>query len=304
MPKLETPDDAAPKAERPAPPTGAGVAQRQADSAAIEPIFTELADMTDKVNGLWYGKSGSGKTTDLCTLANYGRIVFVNAEGGLKRKPLVNRGIAIDNIQVTTLSDYPAGRRYDALEALFWHLTENVPYGVVWDSITEIHRILMREQIDRRVAKARVTGRGSDDPFFTDLADYNPVTEQLRILLRRFRDLDCHFGISALERRDVDQDTSKVSYGPAISPAIQTDLQGMVDVVIHTEVGGSPEAPEYRGVVIPAGKYEAKDRLDSLPNTMAFPSFERVIDYVEGDLTEETDPLRYVSPEEAVSPAA
>lgn len=282
----------------PAPSTDApSVPLREAPKAKIAKqsdalTGTTLSETTDTVNALWYGKSGTGKTTALAALANLGPVVIINAEGGLKRRPLQNRGINVGNIEVFTLADYD--RKYECLESVFWNLKARLDddptsiVGVCWDSITEIHKVLIRESIDTRVAKATATGRGSDDPFFIDRSDYGVMTEQMRILIRRYRDLPCHFGVTALERREVDQEDGRVTYGPAITPAIANDLFGYMDIVCHSETLDD----EYVGRFNSIGKYEAKDRFDALPRTLAQPWFDRVVAYVNDELTDATDPIQ------------
>lgn len=254
-----------------------------------------LSDVEDFTNGLWYGPGGTGKTTALAAAANLGTLILVNAEGGIKKRPLAKRGINVSNIESVVLADYE--NKYDTLEGLFWQIKDELttkPGSIVavgWDSVTEIAKVVLRDVISARVAKAERTGKGSDDPFFTDRSDFGVQTEQLRLLLRRFRDLPCHFGVSALERRDQDDDGA-VHYGPAVGPAFATDLFGYMDVVCHTSVSDTYTDEEYWGHFRPVGKYDAKDRLDVIPHAgLVDPWFDRVVGYVNDTLTLEHDPI-------------
>ena len=128
---------------------------------------------------------------------------------------------------------------------------------------------------------------------FTDLSDYGIMTDQLRDLLRKFRDLPCHFGVSALERRDVDEQDSKVKYRPAVTPAVMNDLVGMVDIigVTSTKEFDDGGEDEFQGLFRLAGKYEGKDRFKAIPKHLVDPMFHRLVAYVNDDLTAETDQI-------------
>lgn len=257
---------------------------------------TTLADTDEFVNELYYGDGGSGKTTDLASMANLGPIVMINAESGIKRRPLVQLGINADNIQL--VPDVGEPLTYQLLEDLFFELRTEVEngsiVGVAWDSLTEIHKVLLRDVVDKRIDKAERTGKGDTDPFFTDRSDYGVMTEQLRMLIRRYRDLPCHFAASALERRDIDDD-GVVTYRPALTPALQTDVYGYMDVVCHTtveEIDDDDERDLFTGIFRPAGKYRAKDRFGAMPHRMVDPTFQRVVAYVNDELEVDTDPVQ------------
>jgi hypothetical protein len=144
---------------------------------------------------------------------------------------------------------------------------------------------------------ARATDRGESriskaDPgdmlneHFIDLSDYGVMTSQMVELIKLWHDIPMHFAVTALLRRDKDDD-GKVLYRPAVTPALRNELQGVMDVVCITTVDEMADggADEYRGLFAPAGKYRGKDREGVLPKRLIDPTFERVWDYV----TEKTD---------------
>lgn len=264
------------------------------------------------VNGLWWGKEGSGKTTDVMTAANHGRILVVNAESGLKKKPLADFGIDLQNIVPWPAdADREQLMTYDGLDSLFWQLKADLVadpeswYAVVFDSFSEIYTTFVRNEVTRQYEKNKTLPVARqkeyrEDEFFTDRSDYGVATDQLRVLLRKFRDLPCHFLATALERRDVDEDTSTVSYGPAVGPALQTSLLGYMDVNIHCEaaileVGPDPDTDAvdtFIGLTRPDGKNRAKDRFRTLPRRMANPTFDRVHAYLEEQVLPDDDPVQ------------
>ncbi len=311
MPKLA--ERPAPAGKPDEPPEDAVEPMLVSDpSGATNPVTrATLADQTDDANILWYGEGGSGKTSDIATMANLGKIILINAEQGIKRRPLIKLGVNVANIEVVPDPNSGEPLTYDLLDRLLWELKSDLEtgtseyVGVGWDSITEISKVVLSRLSAKRAAKAARTGKGSSDPFFTDLDDYRGMAEMMRPMVRHYRDLPCHFAASALERRDVDQDDGGVKYGPQLSPALAGDVFGYMDQVIHTEVREDPDGGDddiYLGLTRPIGKYRAKDRLKALPRLMAEPTFERVIGYVTETIDYDNDPVQAEAKERLRTP--
>lgn len=243
----------------------------------------------DFVKICYYGDPGTGKTTHLAQLSRLGPVVFVDAEAGVKRSAMVGQKVPIEAItpvrQIT----------FEGLEKLFFELKgklEDDPdaiAGLCVDSLTEVQKKLLEIIVQDSVARTRRKGMERSN-FEIYKEDWGVNTEQLRQLTRKFRDLPCHVGFACLPRRDVD-DESSVIYGPALTPAFQTDVMGYVDIICHTytEMVGDEEI--FLGSFRRAGKYVAKDRFGILPKTMVNPSFDRVVQYIDGTLTEDADPV-------------
>ena len=238
---------------------------------------------------LFYGDGGTGKTSHLCALANMGKVLVVNAEKGVKRRALQRIGVNVDNIEI-----FPVGVEeitFESLEAEWLRVREalhkdSTAYvGFVWDSATQIYNVLLEhaktagEEWEERTGKKR-------DPR----NDYGDANDQLRKLLRKAMDLPCHFGASALTRRDQDDDGS-VTYRPSIPPGLLKDALGWFDLVAHTTLEDVGEHEQYCGMFRPIGKFLGKDREGVMPRTLVTPSFDRVVAYAEEALTTKTDPV-------------
>lgn len=307
MPKLQdkAPSGGPPEAPAPAAKKAAPVKKAAAKKAAepkpppadvaVEDVGMSLADQRDALNYLITGDGGTGKTTNLATMANLGPVIFINAEGGLKARPLKRFGVNIDNIRVVPDPRIGQELTFELLEDLFWQTKaqlENDPdrwAGVCWDSLTEIVQKLLRNVVDYQVEKAELKSQ-ERDPFFIDRADYGVMTEQVRLLVRRYRDLPCHFGMSTLLRREVDDD-GKVVYRPAVTPALQNDIFGYMDIVGVTEVVEIGGDDEYRALFRPEGKFRGKDRFGAVPRKLITPTFERVLAYVTDEIDIDSDPI-------------
>lgn len=260
-----------------------------------------LSDTREPINILFYGDGGTGKTTDLAAMANLGKILIVNAESGVKASALRRNGIDVSNIEV-----FPGPGEeitFDALEGEWKRVREELNedpeayVGVAWDSVTEIYKALLDNEVAKAIKRAERKGV-EREPFFIAREDYGVMTEQVRSLVRKYRDLPCHFGVSALARREQDDDGS-VTYQPAVTPALQNDLVGWMDIVCVTSVALVDGEDEFRGLFRPHSKFRGKDRLKIMPKWLVNPTFDRVAAYVEEELDSDSDPVMEAARERA-----
>lgn len=260
-----------------------------------------LDEMEEFLNILYYGESGSGKTSAAAAMAHLGIVYLVDAESGAKAKPLRGLGIPTENIRPIKVSGY------QDLDKFYWFLKQELEdqpagsiAGVVFDSITEIHDQLIRAQVDVRHGKAlkKVTNKAGvqiqevdDNEFQVELQDRGIVTEQLRTLTRRFRDLPCHTAWVALAKREVDPNGEGVVYLPLLPPKFGGQLRGFVDVVGYmVKVPEVEDASGYLGVFRDTGRFKGKDRLGALPPVMADPALHRVVSVIFDETDLGTDP--------------
>lgn len=279
QPKAEPVKAAAKKA---APP-----AQKKAET----PKFLSLADVDEFYHILWYADPGVGKTTAMADLARRGHIVYIDAENGLKPKALRRRGIPIENIEPWT------DATYDGLIKLHQNLLLRTAegekiIGLCWDTGTETIRTMIKEVVGSAVTKAQLIGKDRTE-FDVYQEDYGTVTEMMRKVLRLFHGLPMHLGIACHTRRDTDKDDGTIRLGPAVTPAVQKDMNGYTDCIINmrTQDFGDEEL-EFSGLTRPAGRFDAKDRYGLLPKNMINPTFCRVLDYLDEKIIKEEDPLQ------------
>lgn len=271
---------------------------RRAQPARTSSLFTPLRDNKEYIRVLMYGREGSGKTTSALRASTGGKTLIIDAEGGLKQKALAKRGVDVDNVVVFTppngepLTHAHLNSAYRQVQADLAKDPDSW-YAVVIDSASDIVTSMVHHVSDDRVTKARERGVEIDevDEFFTDRSDYGTMAKMFRDVLRKFRDLPCHLVITALERRDVDEDTGAVMYGPAVSPALVTDLTGYMDLVLACQAANEDGKP-FRAATSRTKRYRAKDRLGVLPAVLVDPFFDRIAQYVDGTLTPDTDPIQ------------
>lgn len=257
-------------------------------------IGSKLSEAKTRLNVLSYGDPGSGKTTGGLQLTKRGGVLLIDAEAGAKKEALATQGVDVSLVETWPPDDKgPDYITYDTLETdVFEPLLaggiRDYPGGVVIDSMTELTRRLLDDVVVDAREKAARLGKNRDR-WFIDIADYGTVSSQVRSILRRFRDLNTNLVMTALQRRDTDNDGA-VSYGPALSPAISNDVQGLVDIVCYNKVELIGDKPFYVGTLAPVGLHKAKDRFGVLPVRMIDPTAERMLAYVEGTLTKAKDP--------------
>lgn len=264
--------------------------------AASDAWFAPLDETSPFINILYWGAEGSTKTTSAATAANAGngkKVLFINAEGGLKVSALKKHGV--DTSQIVVFPNPATDDVLDdeSLERVFLRVQADLMadpdswFAVVFDSLSDVNQRLTDQAQERRVQKLLAMNAANVDTNFVDRDDYGVSAKIIRKQMRRWRDLPCHFIVTALMRRDVDEDTSEVAYGPAVAPAVATDLMGYVDIAIFTRAGDGVRP--VRGLTKEGGKYRVKDRLEILPRVMVEPTFDRVLEYFTGETTEETD---------------
>lgn len=252
-----------------------------------------LQDSAEPLNLLWSGDHGTGKTTDLCSMAHYGRIWIANVEQGVKARALRKHGIPIENIEI-----WPGEGEtfsWEGIEAEWVRIREDLDKdpkswaGVGVDSVTELQQKFAGLVGAAAVKKA--AGRGVDrNPSVMDQDNWREANWYVTELMRRFRDLPCHFGLTALPRREQDPD-GRVSYVPSVSPSIQTPLTGLVDIICWTDTVDfeDEEEEEFQGRFKRRGTTRGKDRFRAMPKAIVDPTFDRILQYIDGDLDVNSD---------------
>lgn len=263
-----------------------------------------LADESEYIKILYWGAYGSGKTTSMAYLAHLGAVKWIRADKGLKARPLRELGVPVD------LIDPVDELRPAHLEKLIenWrgelHDKPGSIAGVVLDTATELIARRVEVYTDQAweayKAQSRKNRTAIDMTLRYSAADtrdiYQPVTQEISRLIRHLIDLPLHVAISAQTRRDVDEKSGHVQYGPAANPAVRGPLIGYCDIVIETKaedfyedgneeqvIAGYPYAQDGR---------EGKDRLAALPRILVTPTMDRVVAYVRGELDFRTDPVQ------------
>lgn len=257
-----------------------------------------LEDDDSFVRVCYYGDPGTGKTSDIAGGAHLGRMSIAKAEEGLYARPLRKLGIPAENIIPHAACDFDSLMAH--AEVLREQLADDPKSWAAFsiDTMTELANRWLSTEVDRRIDKEMRKISPMEEyqkkPFNAERDDYGVITQQSLRVLRAFADLPLHVAYTAHVRRDVDEDTGTVAYGPDVPPKMQSHLLGHVSILVWTRVVGEFDdgRPIHVGQTRGTGKYKSKDRLNALPRTMVNPSLDRVVGYVNGELEEDSDPLQ------------
>ncbi|MDA3833522.1 MAG: ATP-binding protein [Spirochaetales bacterium] len=244
---------------------------KTAQSKIYIPKSGELA-----IKMLIYGTAGAGKTTFGATAMDHeatAPVLFINAEGGM----------------LSVVDKDPAAwdlNSYDELEEVFWFLAkgDHKYKTVVIDSLSELQMLNLDSIMKKNMQKT--TGKNKrEDQFDIWLEDYGKSTQQMRAMVRRFRDLPMHVIFTCLESSSMD-DKKVESIHPALTPKLRGTALGYMDIVgyLYTkqeEKDGETETVRQM-LVQPYEKWEAKDRSGKLGTTFNEPTVPKMMDIIAG----------------------
>jgi phage nucleotide-binding protein len=221
---------------------------------------------------LIYGEAGAGKTV-LCGSADeipeFRKVLILDVEGGTMS--LDRRYPNVDTIRITNYDDIR--KIYDEL----WR-SETHGYGcIVLDSLSEMQKLsmagIMREE----------SWKNPDiEVDMPQMRHWGKNTNQIRTLVRMFRDLPVPTLFTALAAEDKDQH-GVVQRKPALSGKLASEVAGFVDIVCYLyikEIGGQQQrfmlTRGAEGIV-------AKDRSDQLPPLIESPQMKSIHELIKGN---------------------
>lgn len=175
------------------------------------------------LNMMIYGGSGVGKTLLAGTSAMVeamSPILVIDAEDGTKTlNALPDYGDQIDVVPMT---------QWKKMQAIYNDLYKGQhPYKtVVIDSGTEVQQLAMNDVLG-------TSGTVLDVGITPEFKDWYKNTEQIRRMIRAFRDLPMHTIITALEMDSQDPRTKLVMKRPAFSNKLSQQIPAFFDTVFY-----------------------------------------------------------------------
>jgi phage nucleotide-binding protein len=230
--------------------------------------ITTAADMQETVNILFYGEPGVGKTV-LCgsssVVDGMAPVLFVDVEGGTLS--LKDHYPLVDTVRITDWQDMV--KVYDSLRK-----GEGGYQTVVLDSITEVQKFSMNEIMRRLVAK-----EPDSDPDVPGMREWGKNIEQMRRLVRNFRDLPMNVLFTALEATDKDDRGRRKTY-PSLPGKLAGEVPGFVDIVIYMYVKVQEKIVKRMLLTESTGAQVAKDRSNRLPRVIEQPTMEEIYNLI------------------------
>jgi len=245
--------------------------------------LTDLEEEQGFLKLLIFGESGVGKTVLASTAAlvpSMSPMLFLNIEGGLlsaqKQAPRLKlpKG-SIKSLRLNKFLD---------IEPIYNTLadSEHSFRTVVIDSLTELQKCSM-EQIMRDVARKDAT-RDLDIPA---QRDWGKTIEQIRRVVRGFRDLDMHVIMTCLAKEDKDELTGEVKVRPDLPGKLAGQVPAFFDEVFYMYNAVKEDPKNENANIVTrhlltanAGKYIGKDRSGNLPLMLENPTLEDVVGYI------------------------
>lgn len=226
-------------------------------------------------NILVYGDSGTGKTTlagSADDVPNMRPVLFIDIEGGTES--LRHSYPAVETVRITTWKEMQ-----DVYNEL--HEGRHGYQTVVLDSLTEIQKFNMYNIMHDLAQK-----RPDLDSDVPGMREWGKNLEQIRRMVRGFRDLEMHTIFTALARTDKDDKTGVRTTKPSLSGKMADEVAAFLDVVVYyyvKQIGDGPEADFKRLLLTQKTDSQvAKDRTGKLPMVLEQPTMTMINDIMSG----------------------
>jgi hypothetical protein len=280
VPDTDELDKLAPKSAK--GPVVADVPEPKKRTRVLEPgklgnLKVGPVDQSDPFfNMIVYGEPGVGKTWlagSASEVEDMSPVLFIDVEGGTLtlRRPFPN----VDVVRVTDMEDF---------SQVFRALHEGTDYKtVVLDSLTEIQKFSMYHIMGEMVAAAEEKGE-ERDPDIASVREWGKNIEQVRKIVRLFRDLPMNVIFTALMRTDKHPKTGALKSKPSLQGKVADEVSGFVDIVMHMYMKEVNDAdavelgidPGQHRILLSTSTDEivAKDRTGTLPPVIIDPSMQ------------------------------
>jgi hypothetical protein len=210
---------------------------------------------------LVYGRAGVGKTVLAGTASLVPEmcpVLFVDVEGGTMS--VAARNMDVDVVRV---------QGWDDMQVVYDELYKgNVQYQtVVLDSLTEIQKFSMLEIMEKLVKVER-----DRDPEIPGLREWGKNIEQIRRLVRAFRDLPVNTIFTALMMENRNPRTGLTVKAPQLSGKLSGEVAGFLDIVLFMYLKNVEGEQQRLLLSQQTEDTVAKDRSDRLPQVMVNPT--------------------------------
>jgi hypothetical protein len=245
--------------------------------------LTSVKERPPYINMLIYGDPGSGKTVlagSAAAIEEMSPVLVVDVEGG--SYSLRAFYPEIDVVRVKTLAE---------LLTVYQELAKGT-HGyktVVLDSLTEIQKMVMGD-----IMRDVIEEDADRDPDVPSIREWGKSGEQMRRIIRRFRDLDMHVIFTALVDEVQDKKGKRVFF-PMLPGKLKKEAAGFMDIVVYMygkmiklndqgEIDPNAEEAKHR-FVLSSGtdEYVCKDRSSRMPAIMLDPTMRSIHDTIQGE---------------------
>jgi phage nucleotide-binding protein len=224
---------------------------------------------------LIYGDPGVGKTVlagSADEVPELRKVLLVDVEGG--DMSLESRYPNVDLVRVTDFA---------ALQDIYNFLNLSRGHGyntVVLDTLTEMQKLSM----DRIMSRVK---QEDPDIEMPRQRDWGINIDQIRTMVRAFRDLPIHTVFTCHSKEDQDQRTGIRFIKPSLSGKLANEVSGFMDIVVYLYVKEDENGKPVRVLMSHSSEqHVAKDRSDTLPQYLQSPTMAKIYHTIVGEAEE------------------
>jgi hypothetical protein len=232
-----------------------------------------VADVPPLINMLVFGEPGTGKTRlagSAAVVDELSPVLFIDVEGGTLSLREVYPEVEVIRV-----------KNFEQLGSVFEDLRK-MKHGyktVVLDSLTEIQKFGMYH-----IMKGVTVKDPDRDPDLPGIGEWGKNTEQMRKLVRAFRDLPMNTIFTALAATDVDKKGNK-TIRPSLSGKLAAEVVGFLDIVVYYYLKEVDDIQQRLLLTTRTDEVIAKDRTDRLPPVVQDPSMDLIHQIIFGTET-------------------